>query len=106
MFTTVFGTAAGRVLPLVLLMLMLSSSGGTYPLETTPAFFQALHPSMPASYVVSGLRELMTGGIDSRLWISVTFLAVVAVDSVAISAFSARRQRVFSIKRLHLELEM
>ncbi|UIK89486.1 hypothetical protein [Arthrobacter polaris] len=48
----------------------------------------------------------MTGGIDSRLWISVTFLAVVAVDSVAISAFSARRQRVFSIKRLHLELEM
>ncbi|SEE59464.1 putative membrane protein [Arthrobacter alpinus] len=106
MFIIVLGTAAGRVLSLVLLMLQLSSSGGTYPVETTPGFFQALHPYMPASYVVSGLRELMTGGIDSRLWASVAFLALLAIASVAVSAFSAARQRVFSIKRLHPELEM
>ncbi|MDJ0314255.1 YhgE/Pip domain-containing protein [Arthrobacter sp. H35-D1] len=106
MLIIVFGTAAGRVASLVLLMLMLSSSGGTYPVETTPGFFQALHPFMPASYVVSGLRELMTGGIDSRLWVSVAFLALLALGSVAISAFAAGRQRVFSIKRLHPELEM
>ena len=106
MFIIVLGTAAGRVVSLVLLMLQLSSSGGTYPVETTPGFFQALHPFMPATYVVSGLRELMTGGIDSRLWTSVLFLALMAVASVAISAFSAGRQRVFSIKRLHPELEM
>ncbi|GAA4656372.1 YhgE/Pip family protein [Arthrobacter cryoconiti] len=106
MLIIVFGTAAGRVASLVLLMLQLSSSGGTYPVETTPAFFQALHPFMPATYVVNGLRALMTGGIDSRLWISVAFLAVMTVASVAISSFSAGRQRVFSIKRLHPELEM
>lgn len=106
MFIIVLGTAAGRVLSLVLLMLQLSSSGGTYPVETTPGFFQALHPYMPATYVVNGLRELFTGGIDSRLWVSVMFLALLAVGSVAISAFSAGRQRVFSIKRLHPELEM
>ncbi len=106
MFIIVFGTAAGRVVSLVLLMLQLSSSGGTYPVETTPAFFQALHPYMPATYVVTGLRELMTGGIDSRLWASVAFLALLTAASVAISAFSAGRQRVFSIKRLHPELEM
>ena len=106
MLIIVFGTAAGRVASLVLLMLMLSSSGGTYPVETTPGFFQALHPFMPASYVVSGLRELMTGGIDSRLWVSVAFLALLALGSITVSALSAGRQRVFSIKRLHPELEM
>ncbi|ALE91614.1 hypothetical protein AOC05_03440 [Arthrobacter alpinus] len=106
MFIIVLGTAAGRVVSLVLLMLMLSSSGGTYPVETTPGFFQALHPFMPATYVVNGLRELMTGGIDSRMWISVAFLVVVTVGSVAISSWSAGRQRVFTIKRLHPELEM
>ncbi|MHA7305081.1 YhgE/Pip family protein [Arthrobacter sp. TMN-49] len=106
MFIIIFGTATGRVVSLVLLMLQLSSSGGTYPVETTPGFFQALHPFMPATYVVDGLRELMTGGIDSRLWISVAFLAVLTVASVAVSSFSAGRQRVFSIKRLHPELEM
>ena len=106
MLIIVFGTAAGRVISLVLLMLQLSSSGGTYPVETTPGFFQALHPFMPASYVVNGLRQLMTGGIDSRLWVAVAFLALLTAASVAISSFSAGRQRVFSIKRLHPELEM
>lgn len=104
MFIIVLGTAAGRVVSLVLLMLQLSSSGGTYPVETTPAFFQWLHPYMPASYVVSGLRELITGGVDSRLWLSVLVLAGILVGSLAISAWSAGRQRMWSVSRLHPEL--
>lgn len=104
MFIIVLGTAAGRVVSLVLLMLQLSSSGGTYPVETTPQFFQALHPFMPASYVVSGLRELITGGVDSRLWLSVVVLAGILVGSLAISAWSAGKQRMWSVARLHPEL--
>ncbi|TFC90618.1 MULTISPECIES: YhgE/Pip domain-containing protein [Cryobacterium] len=104
MFIILLGTAAGRVVSLVLLMLQLSSSGGTYPVETTPVFFQALHPYMPASYVVTGLRELITGGIDSRLWVSVAVLAVILVGSIAISAWSAGRQRIWTVGRLHPEL--
>jgi putative membrane protein len=104
MFIILLGTAAGRVVSLVLLMLQLSSSGGTYPVETTPVFFQMLHPFMPASYVVTGLRELITGGIDSRLWVSVAVLAVMLVGSIAISAWSAGRQRIWTVGRLHPEL--
>ncbi|QYF72915.1 YhgE/Pip domain-containing protein [Cryobacterium sp. PAMC25264] len=104
MFIILFGTAAGRVASLVLLMLQLSSSGGTYPVETTPEFFQILHPWMPASYVVTGLRQLITGGIDSRLWLSVLVLVGILVGSIAISAWSASRQRMWTITRLHPEL--
>ncbi|MFF2495669.1 YhgE/Pip family protein [Agromyces sp. NPDC058064] len=104
MFIIVLGTAAGRVVSLVLLMLQLSSSGGTYPVETTPEFFQVLHPFMPASYVVSGLRELITGGVDSRLWLSVLVMAGILVGSLAISAWSAGKQRMWSVSRLHPEL--
>ncbi|TFC02051.1 YhgE/Pip domain-containing protein [Cryobacterium adonitolivorans] len=104
MFIILFGTAAGRVVSLVLLMLQLSSSGGTYPVETTPQFFQILHPWMPASYVVTGLRQLITGGIDSRLWLSVLVLVGILVGSIAISAWSASRQRMWTITRLHPEL--
>ena len=103
-FIILLGTAAGRVVSLVLLMLQLSSSGGTYPVETTPVFFQSLHPFMPASYVVTGLRELITGGIDSRPWVSVVVLAVMLVGSIAISAWSAGRQRIWTVGRLHPEL--
>ncbi|TFD32058.1 YhgE/Pip domain-containing protein [Cryobacterium cryoconiti] len=104
MFIILLGTAAGRVVSLVLLMVQLSSSGGTYPVETTPVFFQVMHPLMPASYVVTGLRELITGGIDSRLWVSVAVLVVMLVGSIAISAWSAGRQRIWTVGRLHPEL--
>lgn len=104
MFIILLGSAAGRVVSLVLLMMQLSSSGGTYPVETTPSFFQALHPYMPASWVVTGLRELITGGIDYRLWVSVALLLILLVGSLAISALSASKQRMWTIKRLHPEL--
>ncbi len=106
MFIILLGTAAGRVVSLVLLMLMLSSSGGTYPVETTPEFFQILHPWMPASYVVSGLRELITGGVDSRLWLSVLVLVGILIGSLAVSAWSAGKQRMWTIARLHPELSI
>ncbi|WP_025134087.1 YhgE/Pip domain-containing protein [Leucobacter sp. PH1c] len=104
MFIAVLGTAAGRVVSLVLLMLQLSSSGGTYPVETTPKFFQILHPFMPASYVVDGLRQLIGGGIDGRFWAALAVMAAVFVVSLAISAIAARRQKVWTISRLHPSL--
>ncbi|GAA3289298.1 YhgE/Pip family protein [Arthrobacter citreus] len=106
MLIIVLGTAAGRVASLVLLMLQLSSSGGTYPVETTPGFFQALHPFMPATYVVNGLRALITGGVDARMWIAVAFLGILALVCIVISSVTAGRQRMWTIKRLHPELHL
>ncbi|WP_432457121.1 YhgE/Pip family protein [Cellulomonas iranensis] len=106
MFVVLLGTAAGRVVALVLLMLQLSSSGGTYPVETTPRFFQALHPYMPATYVVDGLRELVGGGVDQRLWAAVLVMSALLIGSLAVSAWSARRQKVWTIARLHPELSV
>src|SRR5699024_2215760 len=60
--------AAGRILVLALLMLQLTSAGGTYPVETSPAFFHALHPFLPMSYVVEALRRLVTGGGLGPVW--------------------------------------
>lgn len=104
MFIVLLGTATGRVVSLVLLMLQLSSSGGTYPVETTPVFFQVLHPFMPASYVVDGLRQLIGGGLDARFWIALAVMTAILLGSLAISAASARSQKVWTIKRLHPEL--
>ncbi|MDP3973160.1 MAG: YhgE/Pip family protein, partial [Candidatus Nanopelagicales bacterium] len=55
MLNAALGTA-GRVAALVLLMMQLTSSGGTYPVEMTPAFFQAISPFLPMTYVVSTIR--------------------------------------------------
>ncbi len=101
MLTALLGSAAGKVAILALLMLQLASSGGTYPVETTPAFFRAIHPYLPMTYSVTGLREVITGGADGRLWGSVAVLAAVLVGSLAVTAWRASRMRTWTLARLH-----
>lgn len=106
MFVVLLGSAAGRVVSLVLLMLQLSSSSGTYPVETSPRFFQILHPFMPASYVVDGLRAMIGGGVDARFWAALAYMVGLLAVSLTISAIAAGRQKVWTIARLHPELSI
>lgn len=98
--------AAGDVLILVLLMLQLTSAGGLYPMETTPTFFSALHPYMPMTYVVDGLRVTISGGNQTHLWISVAVLAGVTVLFVAASTFVTMGHRKWSMYRLRPAVEL
>ncbi len=59
MFITFLGTGPGRFIAIVLLLLQLTSSGGTFPVNLVPSFFQAVHPLLPMSYAVSGLRNII-----------------------------------------------
>ncbi|SIO90080.1 YhgE/Pip domain-containing protein [Nocardiopsis sp. JB363] len=61
-FLTVRLKAAGRVVALALLVLQLTSAGGTYPIETSPDFFQAIGPYLPLHWGVTAMRHLIGGG--------------------------------------------
>jgi putative membrane protein len=52
----------GKFLAIILLMLQLTSAGGTFPIELQSRFFQVLHPLMPMSYIVGALRNAIAGG--------------------------------------------
>jgi len=105
-FNAVLGVAVGRVATLAFLMLQLVSAGGIYPVETTAKPFQILHPFDPMTYAVNGLRQLTVGGIDSRLWIAIIVLAGVLAASLAATAWSARRNRQYTMERLHPPIEV
>ncbi|NUT30600.1 MAG: YhgE/Pip domain-containing protein [Streptomyces sp.] len=98
--------AAGRILVLALLMLQLTSAGGTYPVQTSPAFFNALHPFLPMSYVVEALRRLITGGGLEPVWHACVVLVAFTAGAVALTALSARRRQVWTLDRLHPELSL
>src|SRR6478736_868137 len=106
MLIAVLGAAAGKVAIIALLMLQLTAASGTYPVETTPGFFRALHPALPMTYAVTGLRELTTGGTDARLWTSVAALAAFLLGSLAITSWRAARQRTWTLSRLHPALSI
>lgn len=72
---TTWNSRVGAFFSLILLLLQLASSAGTYPLALTNNFFRAINPWLPMSYSVSGLRQTisMTGNIHHQ----VIFLAVI-----------------------------
>jgi putative membrane protein len=98
--------AAGRILVLALLMLQLTSAGGTYPVQTSPDFFNAIHPFLPMSYVVQALRRLVTGGGLLPVWTACAVLAAFTAGALALTALSARRRQVWTPDRLHPELSL
>ncbi len=94
------GPAVGRVLIMALLMLQLVSAGGMYPVETTSKPFQAFHRVDPMTYGVNGLRQLILGGIDFRLWDAVIVLIGITAAGLVISCLSARRNQLWNLTRL------
>ncbi|MEV7887834.1 YhgE/Pip domain-containing protein [Streptomyces sp. NPDC002817] len=98
--------AAGRILVLAFLMLQLTSAGGTYPVQTSPGFFNALHPFLPMSYVVEALRRLITGGGLGPVWHACVVLVAFTAGALALTALSARRRQVWTLDRLHPELSL
>jgi putative membrane protein len=104
-FTARFGPA-GRIIVLALLMLQLTSAGGTYPVQTSPGFFNVLHPWLPMSHVVEGLRHLITGGGLGPVWQACAVLTAFAVSALALTAYTARRSQMWTIDRLHPEISL
>lgn len=101
---TALGTPGSAVL-LVLLILQLASTGGTYPAEVLPGFFQALHPFMPMSYSIEAFRNAISGGLDQRFWVPVVVLMGVGAAALALDVLVVRRRRRFRMKDLHPALQ-
>jgi len=96
----------GEGLSLVLLIVQLTACGGLYPIETTPAPFQAVHRVIPMTYVVDGLRVLVSGGQSEVLVRSAGVLAGFLVVFLAGSVWTVRRQRMWNMERLHPQVEV
>jgi putative membrane protein len=99
-----FFGSVGKFLGLVLLILQLISSGGTFPWQTLPAVLYPLHSVLPMGYVVDGMRHLLYGGSLSKVGTDVLVLAAYLVGGLAVSTLAARRQRIWTPSRLRPEL--
>lgn len=60
-FFMVFFKDLGKFISIALLILQLTSCGGTFPMETVPTFFNVIYPFMPMTYSVGLLKEAISG---------------------------------------------
>lgn len=106
-FNAVFDIAIGRVVSLAFLMIWLVSSGGIYPVPVTAKPFQVLHPIDPMKYTVDGLRQLtVAGSPDSRLWVAIAVLFGIVLTGLLVTSWAARRNRQYTMERLHPSIEV
>lgn len=88
----------GRFLAMVLLVLQLGSSEGTFPIQTTNGFFQAVNPLVPMTYSIRALRQAISGGLSNSfyidsMWVLAGFL--LAANLLMLGFFVYRGKRKF-----------
>ena len=98
--------AVGSVVILVLLVLQLGGSGGLYPLQVAPGFFDVLHPVLPMTYTIDAFRYAISGGETSHLVRDLIVLAGLLIGALALTTFAVSRRRAWTIDRLKPELEL
>lgn len=98
--------AAGRVVALVLLVLQLTSAGGTYPIETSPAFFQAIGPYLPLHWGVTAMRHLVGGGDTTVVAQAFGVMALWLVVPVLLTWRAVAKRREWTMSTLHPALKI
>jgi putative membrane protein len=84
----------GRFLGLILLVLQVAAAGATYPIQTTPAFFQFVHGLLPLTYAANAIRSLIAGGgagVGLGVGVLVCWLVATLAISVGVTALRHRR---------------
>ena len=83
---SVFGNV-GKVTAIILLVLQVAGSGGTFPIQLTPKFFQIINPFLPFTYAISFARESIGGVVQSVLVKDIVIMLIYIVVSILISIF-------------------
>ncbi|WP_225985005.1 YhgE/Pip family protein, partial [Deinococcus wulumuqiensis] len=83
--------AAGRLFALILLVLQLAASGGSYPVELSPAFFQHIHRWIPVTQSVNALRHAISGAYEGQYLKFMLLLLSIGVAGIVLSLLGRRR---------------
>jgi putative membrane protein len=76
-----FGNA-GKALAVLLLVVQISGSGGAYPLQVLPQWFQSISPFLPATHAVNAMRSAIAGMFQNDYWVSLGWLAAFAAPAL------------------------
>jgi len=88
----------GKAVCIVLLVLQLGSSGGTFPIQMTSEFFQALYPKVPFTYSIGLLREAVGGvyipAVERDIKVLFIYLIVVLAGGAILVSLKARSKKL------------
>lgn len=80
---SIFGNV-GKVIAVILLVLQVAASGGTFPIEVTSKFFQTINPLLPFTYAIGAMRESVAGVAVELLIKDIIILLLYFVGAIII----------------------
>lgn len=79
---TVALSNAGKALAVFLLVIQISSAGGSYPLQLLPHWFQSVSPWLPATYSIRAFRSALAGSYGADYWIALATLLLFIIPAL------------------------
>lgn len=80
----------GKALAVVLLVMQVGGSGGTFPIEMTGPVFQAIYPFLPFTHGINAMHAAMAGAYHMEYWIELGILASYLIPSLALGVVFRR----------------
>lgn len=96
-FLVTFLQNPGRFLAIVILILQLTSSAGTFPLEVIPKFIQWFNPLLPMTYSVRGFKAVVSSGEMDVMWqnAGILLIYIVGAEVLTLLYFVIRYRRQY-----------
>ncbi|MGW6146422.1 YhgE/Pip family protein [Bacillus mycoides] len=92
---TAFGDA-GRFIAILTLIIQLTTSAGTFPLELIPKYLQPFNAWLPMTYSVSGFKAVVSSGDFNFMWqnigILMIFIVLLSLGTIASLTWMHKRQ--------------
>ena len=88
-FTVSFGDI-GKALAVVLLVMQVGGSGGTFPIEMTAPFFQSVYPFLPFTHGIAAMHAAIAGSYGAEVWIEMGILTLYLLPSLALGLLFRR----------------
>lgn len=74
----------GKAIAVVLLVMQVAGSGGTFPIEMTADFFQAVYPFLPFTHAINAMHAAMARAYGMEFWIELGTLSLYLIPSLAL----------------------
>ena len=84
--TVSFGDV-GKAFVVVVMVIQIAGSSGTYPIEILPQFNQNIYKYFPFPYAINAMRETIGGMYENDYWMYMSQLAVFAIAALIIGLF-------------------
>ena len=72
----------GKAIAVILLVMQVAGSGGTFPMETLPGFFQGVYPFLPFVHAIGAMQSAVAGAYGMEFWREMATLALFLVPSL------------------------